>query len=72
LIDLIVERANGRVLAVEVKLSAAVDDHDVRHLLWPRGQIGHELLDTVVVTIGREAYRRKDGVAVVPSALLGP
>jgi predicted AAA+ superfamily ATPase len=71
-IDLIVEHADGRVLAVEVKLSAAVDDHDVRHLLWLQGQIGHELLDTMVVTTGREAYRRKDGIAVVPAALLGP
>jgi uncharacterized protein len=71
-IDLIVERAGGNVLAIEVKLSAVVDDHDVRHLLWLREQMGDELLDAVIVTTGREAYRRRDGVAVVPAALLGP
>jgi predicted AAA+ superfamily ATPase len=31
-IDLIVERADGRVVAVEVKLTQSVDDSDVRHL----------------------------------------
>jgi len=71
-IDLIVERADGRVLAIEVKLARNVVDHDVRHLHWLSGQIGSDLLDAVVVTTGEEAYRRKDDVAVVPAALLGP
>jgi uncharacterized protein len=31
-----------------------------------------ELLDKVIVTTGRNAYRREDGIAVVPAALLGP
>jgi hypothetical protein len=36
--------------------------------------LGDDLLDSVVVvvTTGSHAYRRKDGVAVVPAALLGP
>jgi hypothetical protein len=35
--------------------------------------IGDDLLDSVVVTTGREAYRRaEDEIAVVPAALLGP
>jgi predicted AAA+ superfamily ATPase len=71
-IDLIVERADQRVLAIEVKLSASVDDDDVRHLLWLREQIGEDLLDAVVINTGPQAYRRQDGVAVVPAALLGP
>jgi predicted AAA+ superfamily ATPase len=71
-IDLIVERADHRVLAIEVKLGGTVDDTDVRHLRWLSGALGGELLDAVVVTTGREAYRRPDGIAVVPAALLGP
>jgi predicted AAA+ superfamily ATPase len=71
-IDLIVERADGRVVAIEVKLAAAVDDHDVRHLHWLKRQLGDEVLDLVVVNTGGQAYRRADGVAVVPAALLGP
>ena len=70
-VDLIVERDDRRVVAVEVKLSGTVGDGDVRHLLWLRDQLGEDLLDEVVVTTGPEAYRRADGVAVVPAALLG-
>lgn len=71
-VDLIVERADQRVLAIEVKLSASVADKDVRNLHWLREQIGEDLLDAVVINTGPQAYRRKDGVAVVPAALLGP
>ena len=34
--------------------------------------IGDEQADAVVLTTGSEAYRRADGIAVVPLALLGP
>jgi len=71
-IDLIVQRHDGPVLAIEVKLARTIQDADVRHLLWLRDRIGAELLDMVIVTTGPEAYRRRDGVAVVPAALLGP
>lgn len=71
-VDLIVERRDGRVLAIEVKLSASVDDRDVRHLLWLRDKIGDQFIDAVVLTTGPSAYRRRDGVAVVPLGLLGP
>lgn len=71
-VDLIVERDDRRVVAVEVKLSGSVGDRDVRHLLWLRDRLGDDLLDAVVVTTGPQAYRRPDGVAVVPAALLGP
>ncbi|MGI8985229.1 MAG: ATP-binding protein, partial [Nocardioidaceae bacterium] len=71
-IDLVVERADQRVVAIKVKLSTTVDDADVRHLRWLQDQLGPDLLDAVVVTTGADAYRRRDGIAVVPAALLGP
>jgi hypothetical protein len=71
-VDLIAERLDGRVVAIEVKLGAEVRDDDVRNLLWLREQIRSDLLDAVVVNTGPGAYRRPDGVAVVPAALLGP
>jgi predicted AAA+ superfamily ATPase len=71
-VDLIVERADQRVLALETKLSATVADNDVKHLRWLQERLGAELLDAVIVTTGSHAYRRSDGVAVVPAALLGP
>jgi predicted AAA+ superfamily ATPase len=70
-IDLIVERGQS-IVAIEVKLGGVATDHDVRHLLWLREKLGDELADAAVVTTGKEAYRRKDGIAVIPLALLGP
>jgi predicted AAA+ superfamily ATPase len=70
-VDLIVERADQRVVAVEVKLAQTITDDHVRHLVWLRDQIGPDLLDAIVVSTGPEAYRRQDGIAVVPAALLG-
>jgi predicted AAA+ superfamily ATPase len=71
-VDLIVERDDGRVVALEVKLNPAADPDSIRHLKWLSDQIGEDLLDAVVVTTGEQAYRREDGIAVVPAALLGP
>jgi predicted AAA+ superfamily ATPase len=71
-IDLIVQRRDGRVLAIEVKLKSAPDEGDVRQLKWLKEQLGNDVLDTVLVTTGKHAYRRKDRVAVVPAALIGP
>jgi predicted AAA+ superfamily ATPase len=71
-VDLIVERADGGVVAIEVKLARDVDDEDGRHLRWLGDRLGEDLLDAVIVTTGEAAYRRRDGIAVVPAALLGP
>jgi len=71
-VDLIVARDARRVMAIEVKLSAQVDDDDVQHLNWLKEQIGHDLLDAIVVTTGPQAYRRRDGIGVIPAVLLGP
>jgi predicted AAA+ superfamily ATPase len=71
-VDLIVERGDGKVVAIEVKLTRTPIDADVRHLRWLADQLGDELLDAVIVTTGPAAYRRGDGIAVVPAALLGP
>jgi predicted AAA+ superfamily ATPase len=70
-VDLIIEREDGRVLAVEFKLARHIGSDDVRHLKWLAEQVGDTLLDAMVVTTGAEAYRRPDGIAVVPAALLG-
>lgn len=72
-VDLIVERPDGKVVAIEVKLARDVADKHVKHLRWLRERLGDQLLDQVVITTGPSAYRREaDGIAVVPLALLGP
>lgn len=71
-VDFVLSAPGRRRVAIEAKLSALVDDHDVRHLHWLKDQLGDDLTDLVVVTTGTHAFRRHDGVAVVPLALLGP
>ena len=71
-VDLIVERNDGCILAIEVKLTSAPDENHVGQLKWIGERLGDDLLDAVLVTTGKQAYRRKDGIAVVPAALLGP
>ncbi|WP_309615745.1 DUF4143 domain-containing protein [Salinibacterium sp.] len=70
-VDFLVQRGQS-IVAIEVKLSISVGDDDVRHVLWLKQQLGSALTDMVVVYSGTRAYRRSDGVAVVPAALLGP
>jgi uncharacterized protein len=71
-VDIIVEGPDRRCVAIEVKLSADVDDSDVAHIKWLAARIGSQLADAVVITTGTDAYRRSDGIAVIPAALLGP
>lgn len=70
--DLIVERADQKVLALEVKLSATPSVDSIKHLTWLRDKLGEDLLDAAVITTGEHAYRREDGIAVIPAVLLGP
>jgi uncharacterized protein len=67
-VDLVVE---GPILGIEVKLAASVRDADVKHLHWLRDQLPDDTVDLLVITTGTHAYRRPDGIAVVPLALLG-
>jgi AAA family ATPase len=48
-----------------------VQDSDTKHLHWLKKTIGDCLLDAIVINTGSRAYRRPDGIGVVPLALLG-
>jgi len=67
--DLIVEGEDGRIVAIGVKLGMTVSDEDTRHLRRLRGQVADILADALVISAGDTAYRRSDGIAVVPQAL---
>jgi predicted AAA+ superfamily ATPase len=71
-VDLILEGPDGAVLACDVKLAEAIGNDDVRHLHWLQGVLGDDLVDAIIITTGKHAYRRPDGIAVIPLALLGP
>ncbi len=69
-VDLIIERGDGRIVALEIKLSATTREDDTHHIRWLTQTIGDDLLDAAIITTGTEAYRRTDGIAVIPAALL--
>ncbi len=70
-IDFIIENPD-RILAIEAKLAPTVNRSDVKHLHWLRDHNPTQTTDLIVITTGKEAYRRSDGIAVIPLALLGP
>ncbi len=72
-VDLIVERRDGGVVALEVKLRGTPTASDYRHLRWLKDAIGDRFLDGGIITSGPHAYRHpQTGFAVIPAALLGP
>lgn len=71
-IDLALQRGDGKVVALEVKLAATISEADLSHLHWLAERLGDDLLDAAIITTGTRAYRRRDGIAVIPAALLGP
>lgn len=71
-VDFIVSGRRRRHLAIEVKLAEVPTARDARHLLWLKQRMGDDLTDMIFLTTGHTAYRRPDGIAVVPLALLGP
>ena len=70
-VDFIVHGGNGATAAFEVKLDRSIGDSDVKHLLWLREHMRGELTDAAVIYTGEYAYRRADGIAVIPLSLLG-
>jgi len=66
-----VERTDQKIIGIEVKLNRSADNSDVKNLLWLKEKMKSDMLDMILINTGSEAYRRKDGVAVIPAALLG-
>ncbi|MDR1766002.1 MAG: DUF4143 domain-containing protein [Lachnospiraceae bacterium] len=69
-VDFILQRG-CRLVAFEVKFAPTVRDEDAKHLHWFRHLVGDRLTDAIILTTGPLAYRRPDGIGVVPLALLG-
>ena len=68
-IDFILQK-DSKVIACEVKFSPLAATSDGKHLKWFIEKVGNECRDAMIITAGSAAYRRNDGIAVVPAALL--
>ena len=69
-IDIVVEAADGRFLAVEVKSSPQVGRHDARHLERLRNQAADDFVCGVVLHTGERAYRLGDRLLALPISRL--
>ena len=69
-VDFVIQK-NTRIILCEVKFSPVADASDGRHLQWLMEKVGGDCHDAMIITTGGAAYRRQDGIAVVPAALLG-
>ena len=70
-IDFIIQK-NDTLIAVEVKSKAKIDHKDVANLNWFKEKVKNEYnVIKVIINAGPYAYRRSDGVFVIPLGLLG-
>lgn len=67
-IDLVVELAGGRVVAVDIKASAAPKRADARHLEWLRDLLGDRFLAGAVLHTGPRPFRLSERVFALPIA----
>jgi predicted AAA+ superfamily ATPase len=65
-IDLIAELSGDRILAIEIKASAAPTEADARHLCWLRSQLGDRFLAGAVLHTGPGLFQLPDRIAAIP------
>lgn len=65
-VDLVIERDDGRVSAIEVKAGSRVPSSELGGLLKLRGRLGGRFLGGVVLYTGARSYSHESGIHVVP------
>ncbi|HSK91776.1 MAG TPA: DUF4143 domain-containing protein [Euzebyales bacterium] len=65
-VDLVIERNDGSVVAIEVKAGTRVSDRDLAGLRLIRDELGDAFVAGVVVYIGARSYNADDRLAVLP------
>lgn len=69
-VDLVVEFANGDVIAIEVKAASAPKREDARHLRWLRDQIGERFVAGIVFHTGSMIFRHEPDIHYLPIATI--
>ena len=68
-VDLVIEREDGKIVALEVKASSRVTARDLRSLLKLRDKLQNQFLGGVVLYTGTRAYTH-DGIHIMPISRL--
>ena len=69
-IDVIAEVGAGKVIAIEIKASAAPDARDARHLQWLRDELGDRFVAGIILHTGPASYTLGDLVQAAPISTL--
>lgn len=69
-VDLIVEAPDGRIVAIEIKATAAPTRHDARHLIWLRDELGPAFVTGIVFHTGPIAFKLDAEILALPISVL--
>lgn len=69
-VDVLLERADGRICAIEIKASSTVTPSDARHLAWLRDELGDRFAAGIVLHTGPASYPLGPGIVACPVAVL--
>lgn len=69
-VDLIAELSGDRVLAIEIKATAAPGASDARHLTWMRERLGERFLAGAVLHTGPRPFQLGDRIFALPISTL--
>jgi predicted AAA+ superfamily ATPase len=69
-IDLVIEAGPRRLVAIEIKATAAPDSGDAKHLRWFRRQLPDTEITTVLLHTGHETVTFDDGTVATPISAL--
>ncbi|MCA1676924.1 MAG: DUF4143 domain-containing protein, partial [Actinobacteria bacterium] len=69
-VDVVLEAADGRIVGLEIKATAAPTRDDASHLAWLRDQLGARFVAGLVLNTGRWAFPLGERISAVPIAAL--
>lgn len=69
-VDLVLDLGDGRVVAIEVKATAAPTPGDARHLAWLRDELGADFVRGVVLHTGSSSFAMGDRIVALPICAL--
>lgn len=69
-VDLIVEAPDGRIIAIEIKATAAPKRDDGRHLIWLRDEFGPTFVAGIVFHTGPMAFKLDQNIHALPISVL--
>lgn len=65
-VDIIAERADGSIVAIEVKATSAPNLVDAKHLLWLKERVGNKFAKGIVFHSGPVPFHHPSGISFIP------